>query len=86
MAYSSSVIMSSKRYGSGDITDPRDMLLQLLTNLPWRRYSLSQRPAKKTFIDLYLIHQQGWKGAADHVSHPERIAWKSMQQLDYELR
>jgi hypothetical protein len=28
--------------------------------------------------DLYLIHQQGWEGAAQHISHPDRIAWKSM--------
>ena len=35
-----------------------------------------------TFSDLYLIHQQGWQGAAEHVSHPERIAWKSMCATD----
>jgi hypothetical protein len=28
--------------------------------------------------DLYLIHQQGWEGAAEHTSQPDRIAWKSM--------
>jgi hypothetical protein len=33
---------------------------------------------KPTFADLYLIHQQGWEGAAEHVSHPQQIAWKSM--------
>ena len=33
---------------------------------------------KPTFSDLYLIHQQGWEGAAEHVSHPQQIAWKSM--------
>jgi hypothetical protein len=25
-----------------------------------------------------LIHQQGWEGAAEHISHPDRNAWKSM--------
>jgi hypothetical protein len=35
-----------------------------------------------TVSDLYLIHQQGWRGAAEHVSHPERIAWKSMCATD----
>jgi hypothetical protein len=25
-----------------------------------------------------LIHQQGWEGAAEHISQPDRIAWKSM--------
>ncbi|MBB4376291.1 hypothetical protein GGD61_000915 [Bradyrhizobium sp. SBR1B] len=29
-------------------------------------------------FDLYLIHQQGWEGAAEHISQPARIAWKSM--------
>ena len=33
---------------------------------------------KPTFSDLYLIHQQGWEGAAEHISHRQRIAWKSM--------
>ncbi len=33
---------------------------------------------KPTFSDLYLIHQQGWEGAAEHISHPQQIAWKSM--------
>jgi hypothetical protein len=33
---------------------------------------------KPGFSDLYLIHQQGWQGAAEHVSQPDRIAWKSM--------
>jgi hypothetical protein len=33
---------------------------------------------KPTLSDLYLIHQQGWEGAAEHISHPDRIAWKSM--------
>jgi len=31
-----------------------------------------------TLSDLYLIHQQGWKGAAEHIGQPDRIAWKSM--------
>ncbi len=35
-----------------------------------------------TFSDLYLIHQQGWQGAAEHVAHPARIAWQSMCATD----
>ena len=35
-----------------------------------------------TVSDLYLIYQQGWRGAAEHVNHPERIAWKSMCATD----
>jgi hypothetical protein len=41
-----------------------------------------QTGRKPTFSDLYLIHQQGWQGAAQHVSHPNRIAWKSMCATD----
>ena len=37
---------------------------------------------RPTFSDLYLIHQQGWQGAAEHVAHPERIAWQSMCATD----
>src|SRR5258707_6911127 len=33
---------------------------------------------KTTLSDLYLIQQQGWEGAAEHISQPDRIAWKSM--------
>jgi hypothetical protein len=33
---------------------------------------------KPDMSDLYLIHQQGWEGVAEHISQPDRIAWKSM--------
>ncbi|HEY6987236.1 MAG TPA: transglycosylase SLT domain-containing protein [Bryobacteraceae bacterium] len=67
------------QYGSGDILNPRDnamaaaykfineaALFQALTHM------------ELTFANLYLIHQQGWEGAAEHLSHPQQIAWKSM--------
>jgi hypothetical protein len=67
------------QYGSGDILNPRDnamaaaykfvseaALFEIMTN------------EKPTFANLYLIHQQGWEGAAEHVSHPQQVAWKSM--------
>jgi hypothetical protein len=66
-------------YGSGDILNPRDnamaaaykfvteaALFEAITHL------------ELTFANLYLIHQQGWEGAAEHLSHPQQIAWKSM--------
>jgi hypothetical protein len=49
---------------------PTNLRLKLDFELDTRR-----RP---TFSELYLIHQQGWQGAAEHVSQPDRIAWKSM--------
>ncbi len=53
------------------------------TNLSTRRTLFEWDTHKKpTFSDLYLIHQQGWQGAAEHVAHPERIAWQSMCATD----
>jgi hypothetical protein len=37
---------------------------------------------KATLSDIYLVHQQGVQGAAEHVNHPERIAWESMCATD----
>jgi hypothetical protein len=71
------------RYGSGIITDPRDNAIagayKFATEALQFEFSTGRKP---TFSDLYLIHQQGWQGAAEHVSHPQRIAWKSMCATD----
>jgi len=71
------------KYGSGEITSPRDNAVAAAykfvceaTLFEWDTHR------KPTPSDLYLIHQQGWQGAAEHVSHPERIAWKSMCATD----
>jgi hypothetical protein len=72
-----------RRYGSGDITSPRDNAIaaayKFVTEATLFELETHREP---TFSDLYLIHQQGWQGAAEHVSHPERIAWKSMCATD----
>ena len=68
-----------RRYGSGDILNSRD-------NAMAAAYKFINEAAlfeamtheELTFANLYLIHQQGWEGAAQHISHPQRIAWKSM--------
>jgi len=66
-------------YGSGDILNPRDNAMgaayKFLTEAALFEVITHKKP---TFPDLYLIHQQGWEGAAEHVSHPQQIAWKSM--------
>ena len=67
------------QYGAGDILNPRD-------NAMAAAYKFVTEAAlfeaithmELTFANLYLIHQQGWEGAAEHVSHPQQIAWKSM--------
>jgi hypothetical protein len=71
------------KYGSGDITDARDNAVaaayKFITAAILFEITTHKKP---TLSDLYLIHQQGTQGAAEHVSHPERIAWKSMCATD----
>jgi hypothetical protein len=71
------------KYGSGDITDSRANAVaaayKFLTAAILFELSTHKKP---TLSDLYLIHQQGTQGAAEHVAHPERIAWKSMCATD----
>lgn len=72
-----------KRYGSGNIIDPRDNAVagayKLATEALLFEFGTGRKP---TFSDMYLIHQQGWQGAAEHISHPKRIAWRSMCATD----
>ena len=69
--------------GSGNITDPRDNSIAGAYKFASEALLFEIWTGRKpTFSDQYLIHQQGWQGAAQHVSHPERIAWKSMCATD----
>lgn len=72
-----------EKYGSGDIADPRDNAIaaayKFATEAILFELDTHRNP---TFNELYLIHQQGWQGASEHVSQPERIAWKSMCATD----
>jgi hypothetical protein len=66
-------------YGAGDILNPRENAMaaayKFVTEAALFEIITHKKP---TYPDLYLIHQQGWEGAAEHVSHPQEIAWKSM--------
>ena len=67
------------KYGSGEITSPRDNAIAAAYKFTTEAILFETDTHKKPdFSDLYLIHQQGWQGAAEHVSQPDRIAWKSM--------
>jgi hypothetical protein len=70
-------------YGSGDILAPRDntaaAALKFMTEATLFELFTHRQP---TLDDLYLIHQQGVEGAAEHVSHPHRLAWRSMCATD----
>jgi hypothetical protein len=72
-----------RQYGSGDILDSRDNAVaaayKFLTEDILFEISTHTKP---TSSDIYLIHQQGVQGAAEHVSQPARLAWKSMCATD----
>jgi hypothetical protein len=67
------------KFGSGQIRSSRDNAVaaayKVITEGILFEWVTHQKP---TLSDLYLIHQQGWEGAAEHISRPDRIAWKSM--------
>jgi hypothetical protein len=67
------------KYGVGDIFNPRDnavaAALKIMAEAALFEMVTHTTP---TLNDLYLIHQQGVDGAAEHVSHPHRLAWRSM--------
>src|SRR5215469_13065627 len=71
------------KYGSGEITSPRDNAIAAAYKFV-NEATLFELDTHKepTFSYRYLIHQQGWQGAAEHVSQPDRIAWKSMCATD----
>jgi hypothetical protein len=72
-----------EKFGSGDITSPRDNAIAAAYKFTTAAILFElDAHEKPTLSNLYLIHQQGWQGAAEHVSHPERIAWKSMCATD----
>ena len=67
------------KFGSGEILDPRDNAVaaayKVITEGILFEWVTHKKP---TLSDLYLIHQQRWEGAAEHISQPNRVAWKSM--------
>jgi hypothetical protein len=71
------------KYGSGDVLDARDNALAAANKFATEDILFELSTHKKaTYSDLYLIHQQGTRGAEEHVNHPDRIAWKSMCATD----
>ncbi len=67
------------KFGFGQIRNPRDNAVaaayKIITEGIQFEWITHRTP---DMSDLYLIHQQGWEGAAEHISHPARTAWKSM--------
>jgi len=71
------------KYGSGEITNARDNAVaaayKFVNEATLFELDTHKNPSPS---DLYLIHQQGWQGASEHVLHPERVAWQSMCATD----
>jgi len=67
------------KFGFGQIRNPRDNAVaaayKIITEGIQFEWITHRKP---DMSDLYLIHQQGWEGAAEHISRPARIAWRSM--------
>jgi hypothetical protein len=71
------------KFGFGEIRSPRDNAVaaayKVITEGILFEWITHRKP---DLSDLYLIHQQGWQGAAEHISQPDRVAWKSMCATD----
>ena len=67
------------KFGFGEIRNPRDNAVaaayKVITEGILFEWITHRKP---DLNDLYLIHQQGWEGAAEHISQPDRAAWKAM--------
>jgi len=72
-----------EKYGSGDILNPRDNTVAAAIKFTTEATMFEMFTRKTpTLSDVYLVHQQGVDGAAEHVSHPKRLAWQSMCATD----
>lgn len=73
------------RYGptGGDILNARDNAIAaaLKIEVEANLFKVDTRHIPSN-ADLYLIHQQGMQGAAQHLAEPERPAWQSMCATD----
>jgi hypothetical protein len=67
------------KYGSGDILVARDNAIAFALKFQTEAVLFEMFTRRKpTLNDHYLIHQQGIEGAAEHIGHPSRLAWRSM--------
>lgn len=68
-----------RKHGSGDILVARDNAVAAALKMMNEAVLFQMFTRRKTTLfDLYLIHQQGIEGAAEHLSQPDRLAWRSM--------
>jgi len=71
------------KHGSGDILVSRDNTVAAALKMSTEAVLFEMFNRRKpTLNDLYLIHQQGIRGATEHLSRPNRLAWRSMCATD----
>ena len=71
------------KHGSGDILASRDNTVAAALKMSTEAVLFEMFNRRKpTLNDLYLIHQQGIEGATEHLSRPDRLAWRSMCATD----
>lgn len=67
------------KYGSGNIYDARDNAMASANKFATEFSSFREMTGKEpSHFEMYMIHQQGWEGAAMHAAYPDRPAWKNM--------
>jgi hypothetical protein len=67
------------KHGSGDIIVSRDNTVAAALKMSTEAVLFEMFNRRKpTLNDHYLIHQQGIEGATEHLSKPNRLAWRSM--------
>ena len=71
------------KHGAGDILVSRDNTVAAALKMSTEAVLFEMFNRRKpTLNDLYLIHQQGIGGATEHLSRPNRLAWRSMCATD----
>jgi hypothetical protein len=71
------------KHGSGDILAPRDNTVAAALKMMTEGVLFEMYHRRKpTLFDFYLVHQQGIEGATEHLSKPNRLAWRSMCATD----
>jgi hypothetical protein len=68
-----------QKYGDGDIFDPRDNARAAAFKLLDEVLGfIEQYGRKPTPTEIYLTHQQGVGGLANHLANPNGLAWQNM--------
>jgi hypothetical protein len=68
-----------QKYGGGNIWNPTDNAMAAARKLDAERGQFAEKYGREpTDAELYMIHQQGWGGYANHAANPDAPAWQNM--------